>query len=73
MLVYVNMILKRISSTIIAGVNTLRRMFAWTDAGKGILYDEFNVVFDEDDDHDESESEVKNLTAIETECLREEG
>lgn len=65
------LILKRIGSTIIAGDNTAKKMLAWTEAGKVILQDEFDVVFEEDDDYDENESEVKNLTDAETECLRE--
>lgn len=65
------LILKRIGSTIIAGDNTAKKMLAWTDAGKEILQDEFDVVFAEDDDYDENVSEVKKLTDAETECLRE--
>jgi len=65
------LILKRIGSTIIAGDNTAKKMLAWTEAGKEILRDEFDVIFDEDDDFDESVSEVKNLTKAETECLSE--
>lgn len=65
------LILKRIGSTIIAGDNTAKKMLAWTEAGKEILQDEFDVIFEEDDDFDESISEVKNLTDAETQCLRE--
>jgi len=65
------LILKRIGSTIIAGDNTAKKMLAWTEAGKEILQDEFDVIFEEDDDFEESVSEVKNLTDAETECLRE--
>ncbi|NCB42799.1 MAG: helicase SNF2 [Clostridia bacterium] len=65
------LILKRIGSTIIAGDNTARKMLAWTEAGKEILKDEFDVTFEEDDDFEENVSEVKNLTDEETECLRE--
>ncbi len=65
------LILKRIGSTIIAGGNTAKKMLAWTDAGKEILQDEFDIIFDEDDDFEENISEVKNLTDAETECLRE--
>jgi len=65
------LILKRIGSTIIAGDNTVKKMLAWTEAGKEILQDEFDVFFEEDDDYDESASKVKNLTDAETECLRE--
>lgn len=65
------LILKRIGSTIIAGDNTAKKMLSWTEAGKAILQDEFDVIFEEDDDFEESVSEVKNLTDAETECLRE--
>lgn len=65
------LILKRIGSTIIAGDNTAKKMLAWTEAGKEILQDEFDVIFEEDDDFEENVSEVKNLTDAETECLRE--
>jgi len=65
------LILKRIGSTIIAGDNTARKMLAWTEAGKEILQEEFDVIFEEDDDFEESVSEIKNLTDAETECLRE--
>lgn len=65
------LILKRIGSTIIAGDNTAKKMLAWTEAGKEILQDEFDVVFEEDDDYEETISEVKNLTDAETECLRQ--
>lgn len=65
------LILKRIGSTIIAGDNTAKKMLAWTEAGKEILQDEFDVIFAEDDDFEENISEVKNLTDAETECLRE--
>jgi len=65
------LILKRIGSTIIAGDNTAKKMLAWTEAGKEILQDEFDVVFAEDDDYEENVSEVKKLTDAETECLRE--
>jgi len=63
------LILKRIGSTIIAGDNTAKKMLAWTEAGKEILQDEFDMVFEEDDDFEENISEIKNLTDAETECL----
>lgn len=65
------LILKRIGSTIIAGDNTAKKMLAWTEEGKEILQDEFDVVFEEDEYYEESTSEVKNLTDAETERLRE--
>jgi superfamily II DNA or RNA helicase len=63
------LILKRIGSTIIAGDRTAKKMLAWTEAGKEILLEEFDTVFDEDDDYEESESEVKKLTVAELERL----
>jgi len=65
------LILKRIGSTIIAGDNTAKKMLAWTDAGKEILQDEFDFVFEEDESYDEEVSEVKKLTVDETETLRQ--
>lgn len=65
------LILKRIGSTIIAGDNTARKMLAWTEAGKEILQDEFDVIFEVDDNYDDNISEVKNLTDAENECLHE--
>ena len=65
------LLLKRIGSTIVAGDNTSKKMLSWTDAGKEILQDEFDVIFEEDDNFEENVSEVKNLTVTETECLRE--
>lgn len=54
------LILKRIGSTIIAGDITARKMLAWTEAGKEILQDEFDVVFEVDDNYDDNISEVKS-------------
>jgi len=67
------LILKRIGSTIIAGDNTAKKMLAWTEEGKGILQDEFDIVFEEDDDYDyeENASEIKNLSDAELQCLRD--
>lgn len=65
------LILKRIGSTIIAGDNTAKKMLAWTEAGKEILQDEFDMVFEEDDNFEEDISEVKNLTDAEIQCLRD--
>jgi len=65
------LILKRIGSTIIAGDNTAKKILAWTETGKEILQEEFDIVFDEDDDNEEEISEVKNLTEAEIDCLRE--
>ncbi len=66
------LILKRIGSTILAGETTAKKMLAWTEQGKQILADEFDTLFeDDDDDNDASPSEVKNLSTEETEILRE--
>ncbi len=64
------LMLKRIGSTIIAGKSTARKMLAWTEEGRQILSDEFDVNC-EDDDFDEDDSEVKELTSNEIECLHE--
>ena len=63
------LILKRIGSTMLAGETTAKKMLAWTEEGKQILADEFDTLFEDDDD--EAPSEVKDLTAEETELLRE--
>lgn len=63
------LMLKRIGSTIIAGESTAKKMLAWTEEGRQILLDEFDVDAEEDDD-ETSDSEVKNLTPEEIECLR---
>ncbi|GAB1432265.1 phospholipase D-like domain-containing protein [Spirochaetota bacterium] len=65
------LILKRIGSTIIAGDNTAKRILAWTEAGKEILQEEFDIDFEEDDDFEEEISQVKKLTEVETGCLME--
>lgn len=64
------LMLKRIGSTILAGKNTARKMLAWTEEGRQILEDEFDANF-EDDDFEEDDSEVKELTPEEIECLHE--
>ena len=64
------LMLKRIGSTILAGKNTARKMLSWTEEGRQILEDEFDVNF-EDDDFEEDDSTVKELTAEEVECLHE--
>ena len=64
------LMLKRIGSTILAGKNTARKMLAWTEEGRQILEDEFDVNF-EDDDFEEDDSEIKELTETEVECLHE--
>ena len=64
------LMLKRIGSTIVAGDNTARKMLAWTEDGRQILEDEFDMNF-EDDSIEDDDSEVKNLTSEEIDCLRE--
>ena len=64
------LMLKRIGSTILAGKNTARKMLAWTEEGRQILSEEFDVNF-EDDDFEDNDSEVKELTTYEIECLYE--
>ncbi len=66
------LILKRIGSTILAGEATAKKMLAWTREGRQILADEFDTLLEDDDeDEDDSYSEVKQLTPEETELLRE--
>lgn len=64
------LILKRIGSTILAGEMTAKKMLAWTEEGRQILADEFDTFFEEDDD-EETLSDVKDLTPEEIELLRE--
>lgn len=64
------MLLKRIGSTILAGENTAKKMLAWTEEGKDILKNDFNTIFDEEDDIDDN-SEIKSLTKEEIACLRD--
>lgn len=64
------LILKRIGSTIQAGESTAKKMLAWTEEGRQILEEEFDESF-EDDSNEDNQSEVKNLTSEEVECLRE--
>lgn len=62
------LVLKRIGSTIIAGEKTAKKMLAWTNEGREILADEFDE--DYDDDSVEQQSELKELTSEELECLK---
>lgn len=64
------MLLKRIGSTIVAGEITAKKLLAWTEAGREILADEFDVEMelDESDEADE-ESAVKSLTEEEIDAL----
>ena len=61
------LILKRIGSTITAGEQTAKKMLAWTKEGREILAEEFDEEFD--DDSIEQQSELKELTPNEIECL----
>lgn len=65
------LMLKRIGSTIVAGNNTAKKMLAWTEEGRQILEEEFDILFEDDDDFEDGISEVKKLTIDEIECLRE--
>lgn len=65
------LILKRIGSTILAGETTAKKMLAWTDEGKQILAEEFDTYFEDDEEDEETYSEVKQLTSEETELLRQ--
>lgn len=62
------LVLKRIGSTIIAGEKTAKKMLAWTNEGREILADEFDEDFD--DDSVEQQSELKELTSEELDCLK---
>lgn len=62
------LILKRIGSTIVAGEHTAKKMLAWTEEGREILAEQFDV--EVEDDEEDAFSEVKNLTSDEIECLR---
>jgi len=64
------LMLKRIGSTMLAGENTAKKMLAWTSEGKERLKDLYEDLFDEDDeDTEESRSEIKELTLEEVRCL----
>jgi len=64
------LMLKRIGSTMLAGENTAKKMLAWTNAGKEILKDLYDDLFDEDDeDSEDGDSEIKHLTKEEIHCL----
>ena len=64
------LMLKRIGSTMLAGENTAKKMLAWTSEGKERLKDMYDDIFDEDDeDVEESHSEIKELTLEEVRCL----
>lgn len=65
------LILKRIGSTICAGESTAKKMLAWTEEGRKILEDEFDVDFEDDDIEEiDKSSEVKDLKPEEIDVLR---
>lgn len=63
------LMLKRIGSTMLAGENTAKKMLAWTADGQEKLRSLYDEVLDEDDEQDETASEIKNLTPEEVDCL----
>jgi len=66
------MLLKRIGSTMLAGENTAKKMFAWTKDGKETLqemYDDREEDEETDEKDDPEASEIKNLTQDEQDCL----
>lgn len=65
------LLLKRIGSTMLAGENTAKKMLAWTAAGKEKLRSLYDEIGDEDDDEPEetAQSEIKELTQEEIDCL----
>lgn len=65
------LLLKRIGSTMFAGENTAKKMLAWTAEGKEKLRSLYDEMADEDDDEPEenSQSDIKDLTPNEIECL----
>lgn len=66
------LILKRIGSTICAGESTAKKMLAWTEEGRKILEDEFDVDFEDDDLGEiDQNSEVKDLKPEEIDVLRD--
>jgi ERCC4-related helicase len=68
------LLLKRIGSTMFAGENTAKKMLAWTAEGKARLLSLYEELADEEDDDaaDESgESEIKDLTSEEADCLEQ--
>jgi superfamily II DNA/RNA helicase len=65
------LLLKRIGSTMFAGENTAKKMLAWTAEGKEKLRNLYDIISDEDDDENEDavQSDIKDLTAEEVDCL----
>lgn len=65
------LLLKRIGSTMFAGENTAKKMLAWTAEGKEKLRSLYDEIAGEDDDEpeDTTQSDIKDLTPDEIECL----
>jgi len=64
------LLLKRIGSTMFAGENTAKKMLKWTGEGKDRLHLLFDELTEEDDEDEESvQSDIKDLTAEEVDCL----
>ncbi|MDR2176262.1 MAG: DEAD/DEAH box helicase family protein [Synergistaceae bacterium] len=70
------LLLRRIGSTMFAGENTAKKMLAWTAEGKDKLRSLYEELANEDDDENEddeddgaAQSDIKDLTAEEVECL----
>ncbi len=65
------LLLKRIGSTMFAGENTAKKMLAWTAEGKEKLRSLYDEIAGEDDDESEenTQSDIKDLTPEEIECL----
>jgi superfamily II DNA or RNA helicase len=65
------LLLKRIGSTMFAGESTAKKMLAWTAEGKDRLRSLCDEVADEDEEENEevNQSEIKELTPEEIDCL----
>jgi len=66
------LLLKRIGSTMFAGENTAKKMLGWTAEGKGklrLLDDEFAEEDDDEAEEPATQSDIKDLTPEEIECL----
>lgn len=65
------LLLRRIGSTMFAGETTAKKMLGWTAEGKEKLRSLYEELADEDDDEpeDTTQSEIKDLTPEEIDCL----
>jgi superfamily II DNA or RNA helicase len=65
------LLLKRIGSTMFSGENTAKKMLKWTAEGKEKLRSLYEELVEEDDDEAEesTQSDIKDLTPAEIECL----